>query len=123
MAHYAFVKDSLVTEVITGVDENTAVPDGFTSWEAFYLSLRPDQDSCLRTSYNTNSNSHILGGSPFRGNFAGINYIYDETNDVFYSQQPYPSWTLDNNWVWQPPIAMPDDGNEYTWNENTQTWE
>jgi hypothetical protein len=50
-------------------------------------------------------------------------------NDVFYGPQPYGSWTLTSNWVWEAPIAYPDDGNAYIWNENayqgdnTQGWE
>ena len=83
----------------------------------------------IQTSYNTSGNQHKLGGTPFRGNYAGIGFTYDTDNDVFYSPQPYGSWTLTSNWVWEAPIAYPDDGNAYIWNENayqgdnTQGWE
>ena len=50
MAHYAFIKDNIVTEVITGKDETETAPDGFADWEAYYLTKRPDQDACKRTS-------------------------------------------------------------------------
>ena len=122
MAHYAFIKDNLVTEVIVGKDETETAPEGFSDWEAYYLTKRPDQDSCKRTSYNTISNTHRENGTAFRGNYAAIGYTYDEVNDVFYPPSPYNSWSLDSNWVWQPPVAYPDDGQGYTWDEDTVSW-
>ena len=118
MAHYAFIKDNIVTEVITGKDETETAPDGFADWEAYYLTKRPDQDACKRTSYNTIGNAHNDGGTAFRGNYAGIGFTYDSSNDVFYSAQPHASWTLDSNWVWQAPLAYPDDGELYIWDED-----
>jgi len=130
MAHYAFINDdNIVTEVITGRDEDDIeeLPEGFDSWEEVYADYRGQ--TCKRTSYNTYGNEHILDGTPFRGNYAGKSYIYDEDNDVFYPQKPYPSWSLSENWVWEAPIEYPDDGEQYIWNENayqgddTQGWE
>jgi hypothetical protein len=65
-----------------------------------------------------------------RKQFPGQGYIYDEINDVFISPRPYPSWTLDNNFDWQPPIPQPSE-NIYTrehilvwtWSEERQTWD
>ena len=119
MAHYAFIKDNIVTEVITGKDETETAPDGFADWEEYYLTKRPGQDSCKRTSYNTFGNEHRLGGTAFRGNYAGIGMIYDSSNDVFYEPEPYPSWTLDNSdWLWKAPLDYPHDGQFYVWNES-----
>ena len=120
MAHYAFIKDNLVTEVITGKDETETAPEGFGNWEEYYLTKRPGQDACKRTSYNTQSNTHLLGGTPFRGNYAGKGHTYDSSNDVFYEPQPYASWSLDSNWIWQPPLEMPSDASPekvYIWDE------
>jgi hypothetical protein len=114
MAYYAFINDDgLVVEVITGVDENETVNGitGTQGWEQFYATQRPGL-TCRRTSYNGN----------IRANYAGIGYTYDADNDVFYAPQPFPSWTLDTNWQWQPPVPYPDDGNTYTWDEDTLTW-
>ena len=125
MAHYAFIKDNLVTEVITGKDETETAPDGFADWEEYYLTKRPDQDACKRTSYNTSANTHVDGGTPFRGNYAGIGYTYDTVNDVFYEPQPFPSWTIseETNWVWTPPVPYPDDETtQYNWDEDTTSW-
>ena len=118
MAHYAFLDNSnIVTEVIIGKNEN----DGDGNWETYYGNIRGKV--CKRTSYNTLNNLHKEGGTPFRGNFAGINYTYDETNDVFISPKPYPSWILDTSiWNWKAPVEMPTDG-LYVWNETTTSWD
>ena len=132
MAHYAFIdENNIVTEVIVGIDEddNTDLPEGFADWEAWYADFRGQ--TCKRTSYNTVGNTHSEGGTAFRGNYAGIGMTYDPDNDVFYGEQPFPSWTIsaDSNWLWVAPIAKPDDDNLYLWNEsayqadNTQGWE
>lgn len=121
MAHYAFLNDNnIVTEVITGIDESNTdeLPEGYISWEAWYLTQRPSASDCKRTSYNTSANTHSGDGTAFRGNYAGIGYTYDSINDVFYPPQPYGSWTLSDDWVWEAPIDYPDDGNNYIWNEN-----
>lgn len=110
MAHYAFITAGIVTEVIVGRDEND-LPDGITSWENYYTTKRAGQ-ICKRTSYNNN----------IRKQFAGIGYTYDADADVFVAPQPFPSWTLDDNHDWQPPVPYPDDGGKYVWNETTQQW-
>ena len=133
MAHYAFINDeNIVVQVIVGNNEDTTPPEGFDTWEAYYESLEWHTGTCLRTSYNTYQNSHILGGTPFRGNYASVDMIYDATNDVFYEQQPYASWTLDSStWTWQPPVPYPtltqeqldaDDVTSYYWDEETTNW-
>jgi hypothetical protein len=56
-------------------------------------------------------------------NFAGIGWTYHPDKDNFSSPQPYPSWTLDDQCNWQPPVARPVGEGPYTWNEETQSWE
>jgi len=136
MAHYAFIKDGVVTEVITGIDENSKenLPGDFDSWEEFYLTQRPGQDACLRTSYNTYHNQHLLGGTPFRGNYAGIGFTYDSVNDLFIHPKFFDSWVFDvDSASWKPPIDKPADANDehdtskprkhYDWNEETESWD
>lgn len=67
----------------------------------------------VQTSYNGNIRKH----------YAGIGYKYDAALDAFISPQPYPSWTLDADCNWQAPVPMPNDGNFYVWNEETQQWD
>ena len=77
----------------------------------------------LRTSYNTAKNTHKLGGTPFRKNFAGIGFTYDETRDAFIPPQNYPSWTLnEDTCIWEAPVAYPADGKVYEWNELDKSW-
>ena len=75
-----------------------------------------DSFNWVQTSYNHN----------FRKQFAGKGFTYDKVNDIFVAAQPYPSWTLDSNNDWQPPIPRPDNPDDsYTgcWNEESQIWE
>ena len=117
MAHYAFLDgNNVVTEVIVGKNEGE---DGI-DWEVWYGDFRGQV--CKRTSYNTVGNVHRNGGTPYRGNYAGIGYTYRSDLDVFTAPQPYASWTLDANAQWQPPVAMPTDGGMYSWDEATTAW-
>ena len=126
MAHYALLQQHpenenilIVVDTITGVneDDTTNLPSEFNSWEEFY----GDQLNliCKRYSYNTKGGLHINGGTPFRGNSAGISDWYDIENDVFYGEKPYDSYILNTTtWSWEPPIPYPDDTNLYIWDEN-----
>ena len=118
MAHYAFINmQNIVTEVITGKDET----DGPTNWEIYYGNLK--QQICKRTSCNTKGGQHLNGGIPFRKNYAGIGYTYDQTKDAFIPPKPYNSWVLnENTCLWDPPVEMPSDGNLYIWDEENKTW-
>lgn len=119
MGHYAFLNmQNIVTEVIVGKDET----DGNTNWEIHYGNIRGQ--ACKRTSYNTHGGAHNLGGTPFRKNYAGIGFTYDESRDAFIPPKPYDSWALnETSCLWEAPVAYPDDGNHYNWNESTQTWD
>ena len=108
MAHYAFLdKNSIVTEVITGIDE-TELIEGLDT-ETWYGNFRGQ--TCLRTSYN----------SKIRGTFAAVGYIYDADEDIFISPQPYPSWIRSGSF-WNAPIPKPNDQNFYEWNESNLSW-
>jgi hypothetical protein len=119
MAHYAFLDmQNVVTEVIVGKDET----DGPTNWEIHYGNIR--EQVCKRTSYNTRGGVHSDGGVAFRKNYAGIGYTYDQTRDAFIPPQPFDSWMLnETSCLWEAPVAMPDDGQQYTWNEETTSWD
>jgi hypothetical protein len=79
---------------------------------------------CKQTSYNTVGGVHLLGGVPFRKNHAAIGYTYDSNRDAFIPQKPYNSWILNESTCnWDAPVARPDDGNMYNWNEEILNWE
>ena len=105
MAHYAVLDGSnIVTGVLTGKDETEAHPEGYSSWEDYISQKIVNGAKVVRTSYNTQNGVHLLGGTPFRGNFGGIGYIYDESNDVFYEPQPFDDWVLNTTtWNWEAP--------------------
>ena len=126
MAHFAEIDDSnIVLQVIVVDDKDTQDKSGneVESVGAKYLS-DGFGGTWKRTSYNTYGGVHKLSGTPFRKNYAGIGFIYDETRDAFYESNPYPSWTLnEDTCIWDPPTAHPDDGKFYEWNEDTTTWD
>ena len=123
MAHYALIdKDSCrIVKVITGVDENitqtdldgTVVGGSTEAWEQFYEN-QPWHSGlfCKRTSYNNN----------IRKQFAAIDGTYNPEADVFIAPKPFDSWTLDENFDWQPPTPMPTDGKHYAWFEPNKQW-
>jgi hypothetical protein len=111
MGHFAKVVDSKVVQVIVAESDffDTFVDTSAGTW--------------LQTSYNTIGGKHTQGKEPLRGNYAGIGYTYDHTNDVFYAPQPYASWVLNNtSWTWEAPTPMPTDGKMYKWDEPTLAW-
>jgi hypothetical protein len=121
MAHYAFLdENNIVTEVIVGKEE------GNFNWEQQYSSFRGQL--CKRTSYNTFGGVHTKGGTPFRKNYAGIGYTYDETRDAFIAPKPFNSWVLnEETCLWEAPVAMPttelEENKYYSWNESIINWE
>lgn len=110
MAHFAHVINGNVMQVIV------AEPDFIEEYK------KVTGGDWIQTSYNTKENKHPEG-QPLRGNYAGVGYIYDKENDVFYAPQPFKSWTLNKNtWTWQAPTPKPDDGKIYSWDEPSLSW-
>jgi hypothetical protein len=97
MAHYAFITNGIVTEVITGIDE-TELIEGVDP-ETWYGNYR--NQICKRTSYN----------GRIRKNYAGIGYTYDETRDAFISPEPDNAIGFDEETCrWITPITeFPDE--------------
>ena len=125
MAHYAILdSNNVVIHVTTGKDENNTdyKKDGKSSWEEWYRDYFNAAD-CKRTSFNTCKNVHSLGGTPFRKNYASINYTYDPSRDAFIPPKHFASWVLDETTCfWEAPVTYPSDGKEYKWNEDTTAW-
>jgi hypothetical protein len=110
MAHFAEVKNGIVTQVIVA--------------EQDFIDTLPNPNEWVQTSYNTYGGKHTLGGQPLRKNYAGIGFTYDKKLDAFIPPQPYPSWKLDTETcLWDAPIPLPQDDNEYEWDEETQNWQ
>jgi hypothetical protein len=114
MAHFAQIQNGTVQQVI--VVSNDDAPDPFPASEALgqaFIASLGLEGVWRQTSYH----------GTFRAHYAGIGYTYDDQADVFIPPQPYPSWTLDESWNWQPPTPYPDDDGMWTWNEDTETWD
>jgi hypothetical protein len=117
MAHFAKIENGIVTEVIVVGNEYE---------ETFAESRIPFDEKWVQTSYNTRAGEHLQGGTPLRGNFAGIGYIYDEVADIFY--HPYSKNCLPG-WIWSdekascvPPFPMPTQENKWAWDAAKQEW-
>lgn len=118
MAHFAKVVNNRVVQVV--VAEQDVIDSGIYGDPAFFI----------QTSYNTRGGVHYGqdgqpdGGIALRGNYAGIGYVYDALNDVFYPTKPYSSWVLNTtNWTWEAPIPIPSTDKMYSWNEESQIWD
>jgi hypothetical protein len=117
MAHYAELnQNNIVINVIPGWDETVKS-------DMEQLLLLETGNTWKRTSYNTHGGKHLLGGTPFRKNYAGFGYTYDAARDAFIPPKPFPSWVLnEETCLWDAPVAMPDDGQFYNWDEATTSW-
>jgi len=121
MAHFAKIVDGTVVKVIV------AEPEFFNN----FVDSSPGQ--WLQASYNTRGGVHYQPNShepsadqskALRMNFPGVGYTYDAERDAFISPSPFPSWVLNQTTcLWEPPVARPDDGQPYTWNETEQRWD
>ena len=116
MAHFALIENNIVVKVIVAEQDYIDTIEG--TW--------------VQTSYNTRGGIHYIPDTntpsedqskALRKNYAGLGYIYDADRDAFYSNQPFPSWTLDeDSCLWEAPVPHPNDGKAYMWNESASKW-
>jgi len=122
MAHFAKLGVGNIIERVELVSNNIATTE--QAGVEFLQNLYSDRAAWKQTSFNTKGGAHKTGGTPFRKNFAGIGYTYDQTRDAFIPPKPFESWTLnETTCLWDPPVVKPDDGQRYSWNEQNQTWD
>lgn len=116
MAHFAQINENnIVVQVITAGNEYEL------TGEELYTNMTGKV--WKRTSYNTHGGIHTQGGTPYRKNYAGIGYTYDEIRDAFIPPKPYNSWILnESSCLWEAPIPYPEDGNVYVWSEVELQW-
>ena len=137
MAHFAKLgANGKVISVLTLDNKDMLNADGVEdeSVGQQYLELHNNwpAEMWIQTSYNTIQNTHKLGGTPFRGNYAGIGFTWDEDNNIFWSKKPYASWVKDTATAsWKSPIGDAPELTEeeknankyYVWNEEGQSWD
>ena len=116
MAHWAEI-DETNTVVRVLVGNNDDLNEGL-DWIFENLG-----GTWVKTSYNTHGGIHVLGGVPFRKNYAGIGYTYDTERDAFIPPKTFPSWALnEETCLWDPPTPYPSDGANYRWDEELLSW-
>jgi len=122
MAHFCKIGKGSKVEKVVVVSNDVATTE--QAGIDFLNNLYGINDVWKQTSYNTLKGVHLLGGTPFRKNYAGLGYKYDQTRDAFIPPKPFNSWILnEETCYWDAPITYPDDGQRYEWNEENQTWD
>jgi len=120
MAHFAETNsDNIVTRVLVVGDDQEHRGHDFLATD---LGLG---GNWKKTSYNTSGGVHANGGTPFRKNYAGVGFTYDESRDAFYAPKPYASWVLDEETcVWNAPTPSPvEEGKMFMWVEADLNWQ
>lgn len=117
MAHFAQLdENNIVLQVIVVDNKDTSTEDGIELENlgvAFCKNLLGPHTNWKQTSYHGN----------MRKNYAGPGYFYDTGRDAFIPPRPFDSWTLhEDTCRWQAPVAYPQDGKLYRWNEPTLSW-
>jgi len=129
MAHFAKLGVGNIIEKVEVVSNDIAKTE--QAGVDFLNNLYGTRDVWKQTSYNTHGGIHKLDGTPFRKNYAGIGFTYDQTRDAFIPPKPYKSWILnETTCLWEAPVSKPeltqeqiDNNNYYEWNEQNQTWD
>jgi hypothetical protein len=129
MAHFAKLGTGNIIERVEVVSNDIATTE--QAGADFLNNLYKSRDVWKMTSYNTFGGVHKLGGTPFRKNYAGKGYTYDQTRDAFVPPKPFNSWILNEDTCrWEAPVAKPtltqeqiDNNNYYRWNETIKNWE
>ena len=118
MSHFAKLNSNNQVEQVIVVHNNELLDENGNEVEQkgidFCQSLFGEDTVWKQTSYNGN----------LRKNFAGKGFKYDEDRDAFIAPQPFSQWVLNEDTCrWEAPVAYPDDGLEYVWNDNKGEWE
>ncbi len=137
MAHFAKINENKEVLAVNVVD-NENVADEATGQAYLETHSNWPANMWIQTSYNTYSNQHRLGGTPFRGNYAGVGFEWDDVNQIFWPPQPHPSWVKHiDSASWKSPIGdapaftseqtSQNEANThiwvYVWNEANQSWD
>ena len=122
MAHFAKLGTGNIVERVAVLSNDVATTE--QAGVDFLNNLHSSRDVWKQTSYNSHGGKHKLGGTPFRKNYAGVGYTYDEVRDAFIAPKPFKSWLLnEETCLWEAPVALPDTENRYNWNETTKQWD
>ena len=122
MAHFAKLGKGKKVLAVHVVSNNIATTE--QAGIDFLNNLYGTRDVWKQTSYNTIGGEHILGGTPFRKNYAELGGKYDSSKDAFIPNKPFQSWVLNETTCrWEAPVEKPSEEGSYNWNEETQQWD
>ena len=126
MAHFAKLGVGNIVEQVIVISNDVATTE--QAGVDFINQLYNTRDAWKQTSYNTFGGVHKLNGTPFRKNYAGIGFSYDQQRDAFIPPKIYNSWILnEDTCLWEAPVAMPttelENNQYYSWNESIVNWE
>ena len=118
MSHWAEINENnIVTRVLVGNNDDINGDEGY-KWLIDNLG-----GVWKKTTYNTKAGQHKEGGTPFRKNYAGVGFTYDESRDAFITPKQFGSWILDEETCqWNSPVRLPDEENLYFWDEAELKW-
>jgi len=139
MAHFAKISETNEVLTVHAVDNKDVLNADGVEDESVgqqYLEQHSNWPAqmWIQTSYNTSAGTHKDGGTPLRGNYAGVGYTWDEDNNIFYPKKPFASWVLDiPTATWNSPIGDPPTDSltdeekaaetYFMWNEDGQSWD
>ena len=115
MANFAEITNGVVTRVVVISNDDITGADGVEQEQSGIelCNAIVGPGTWVQTSFNNN----------FRKMFGQPGFVYVPDSDVFYNPvSPFPSWTLDENYDWQAPVPYPTDGQQYSWDEDSQQW-
>lgn len=114
MAHFAKLdENNIVLEVHVVSNDALDASNEEASGIAFLTEWSGGHFNWKQTSFN----------KTFRKNYCGVGFTYDSIRDAFIAPKVYNSWILnEDTCLWEAPVAMPTDGKQYTWNEETLSW-
>lgn len=117
MAHFAEINSDNVVQRVIVVNNDILLDSENNEVEQlgidFCKSLYGQDTNWVQASYNGN----------IRKQYPHTGYIYDSTKDKFIEPQPFPSWTLNPNDEWIPPVTIPSGEGVHEWNEESLTWD
>jgi len=120
MSNFAKVENGIVSQVI--VADHDYIISGALGEPSIWI----ETDRNTKNGVHYGSDGKPDGGTALRFHYAGVGYIYDNINDVFYPPSPYPSWKIsaETGWTWIAPTPIPDpiEGYYWSWDEDTVSW-
>ena len=126
MAYFAKLDENNIVLNVHAVENSVITVDGVESEQKGieFLQQIHGHPYWKQTSFNMVAGVHQQGKTPFRKNFASVDFTYDLERDAFIPPKPYASWSLnEETCYWNPPTPCPNDGQQYHWVEETLTWE